>query len=96
MNPLLQAEHAGKTYGPLTALHDVSLVIDEKRPSITAVVGESGSGKTTLARILLGLEVPSTGRVLYRGNDLRTLGGGARDEVPPRDAGDLPGPVRGL
>jgi oligopeptide/dipeptide ABC transporter ATP-binding protein len=78
MSVLLRAEHAGKTYGLLTALRDVSLAIDEERPSITAVVGESGSGKTTLARILLGLEVPTTGRVLYRGEDLRTIGAEAR------------------
>jgi peptide/nickel transport system ATP-binding protein len=78
MSVLLRAEHAVKTYGPLTALSDVSLTLDEARPSITAVVGESGSGKTTLARILLGLEVPTTGRVLYHGADLRTLGGAAR------------------
>jgi peptide/nickel transport system ATP-binding protein len=78
MSALLRAERAGKTYGPLTALRDVSLTIDQARPSITAVVGESGSGKTTLARILLGLEVPTTGRVLYHGADLRTVRGEAR------------------
>jgi oligopeptide/dipeptide ABC transporter ATP-binding protein len=78
MSVLLRAEHAGKTYGPLTALSDVSLTIDEARPSIIAVVGESGSGKTTLARILLGLEVPTTGRVLYHGEDLRSFGAAAR------------------
>ena len=78
MSVLLRAEHAGKTFGPLTALRDVSLTIDSVRPSITAVVGESGSGKTTLARILLGLEVPTTGRVLYHGEDLRALGAAAR------------------
>jgi oligopeptide/dipeptide ABC transporter ATP-binding protein len=75
---LLRAEHAGKTYGKLTALHDVSLAIDQDRPSITAVVGESGSGKTTLARVLLGLVAPTTGRVLYHGHDLRRLGSDAR------------------
>jgi peptide/nickel transport system ATP-binding protein len=78
MTVLLRAEHASKTYGPLTALRDVSLTIDLVRPSITAVVGESGSGKTTLARILLGLEAPTTGRVLYHDTDLRTLSGEAR------------------
>jgi peptide/nickel transport system ATP-binding protein len=36
-------------------------------------VGESGSGKTTLARLLLGLIAPTSGAVLYRGKDLRTL-----------------------
>ena len=35
-----------------------------------ALVGESGSGKSTTGRLLLGLEPPSAGRVLYRGRDL--------------------------
>ncbi len=78
MTVLLRAERAGKTYGNLTALRDVSLSIDQDRPSITAVVGESGSGKTTLARMLLGLVVPTSGRVLYQGHDLRRLGGNQR------------------
>jgi peptide/nickel transport system ATP-binding protein len=38
-----------------------------------AVVGESGSVKTTLARLLLGLISPTSGQVLYNGNDLRSL-----------------------
>jgi peptide/nickel transport system ATP-binding protein len=57
----------------VAALKDFSLTIDADRPSIVAVVGESGSGKTTMARILLGLETPSSGEVLYRGTDLSRL-----------------------
>jgi oligopeptide/dipeptide ABC transporter ATP-binding protein len=78
MTVLLRAEDAGKTYGKLTALRDVSVSIDQDRPSILAVVGESGSGKTTLARILLGLVAPTTGRVLFHGDDLHRLGSQAR------------------
>lgn len=78
MTVLLRAESVSKTYGPLTALRDVSLAIDQARPSIVAVVGESGSGKTTLARMLLGLVPPTTGRVLYHGDDLRRLDAKAR------------------
>ena len=45
--------------------------IDGEPPTIIAIVGESGSGKTTMARLLLGLETPTTGEVLYKGKDLR-------------------------
>lgn len=37
------------------------------------LVGASGSGKTTLGRILAGLHIPSTGRVLFRGRDILSL-----------------------
>jgi len=37
------------------------------------VIGESGSGKTTLGKILLDIERPTQGRVLYRGKNLREL-----------------------
>jgi len=76
--PLLELRNVSKVYGgglfsksSNTALQDFSLVIDHQPPTITAVVGESGSGKTTMSRLLLGLEEPTTGAVLYGGKDLR-------------------------
>lgn len=40
---------------------------------VTAVVGPSGAGKTTLLRLCNRLEVPSRGRVLFRGDDVAQL-----------------------
>src|ERR671936_3083882 len=80
MTALIEARHVTKVFGGglfqkdrTVALEDFSLAISSEPPSITAIVGESGSGKTTLARLLLGLIAPTSGQVLYRGTDLRTL-----------------------
>jgi peptide/nickel transport system ATP-binding protein len=82
MPALLEIRHATKVFGGgrlfrrkagTVALDDFSLTVHTDPPTITAIVGESGSGKTTLARLLLGLVSPTTGAVLYRGTDIRTL-----------------------
>jgi peptide/nickel transport system ATP-binding protein len=56
--------------GPSTvaALKNVSFSISENE--FVALVGESGSGKSTVAKLLVGLEQPSSGRILFNGDDL--------------------------
>src|SRR3954449_3055445 len=49
----------------LVAVDDVSFAVP--RSGSLAVVGESGSGKTTLARMIVGLETPTSGQVLLEG-----------------------------
>ena len=81
MTPLLEARNVSKVFGGggirrtpgNVALRDFSFRVDAEPPSITAIVGESGSGKTTLARLLLGLAAPTSGEVLYRGQNLQGL-----------------------
>lgn len=56
---------------PVRALDGVSLSI---RPGeALAVVGESGSGKTTLGRVSLRLIRPTSGRILFAGQDVSSL-----------------------
>jgi peptide/nickel transport system ATP-binding protein len=49
------------------AVDEVSFGIAADKPEIFTIIGESGSGKTTLARMILGLERPSEGNILFRG-----------------------------
>jgi len=66
-------EHVSFRYTPLApmVIKDVSLEIPPGQ--FIAVVGLSGSGKSTLASLLVGLFLPTSGRVLYDGVDLARL-----------------------
>jgi zinc transport system ATP-binding protein len=66
---VVEVDHVSFAYGAAEVLHDVSLAIH--RGDYLGIVGANGSGKTTLLKIMVGLLVPSTGRVRLFGVDLR-------------------------
>src|SRR4030042_6496545 len=72
MSDLLQANNLQKLFGVLQAVREASLRIAPGE--IVAVMGRSGSGKTTLLHMLAGLERPTAGKILYRGEDVGMLG----------------------
>jgi branched-chain amino acid transport system ATP-binding protein len=62
----LRDVHAG--YGPFRSLFGVSFAI---RPgSVMALLGSNGSGKTTVVRVVSGLLKPTSGAVLFEGQDV--------------------------
>jgi len=63
-----EGKGARRSSAPARAVDGVDLEIHPGE--IVALVGESGCGKTTLARTLLGLELPASGQVRFRGDPL--------------------------
>ena len=57
-----------KTFGPVTALKNINLGINDGE--FISLLGPSGCGKTTLLRIIAGFEVPDTGEVLLDGRNI--------------------------
>jgi len=55
-----------------------SVSLDLKQGEILGLVGESGCGKSTLARLILGLEPPSSGTIQFEGRDISSFG---KDEM---------------
>jgi peptide/nickel transport system ATP-binding protein len=55
------------------AVDAATFALNREQPEIFTVAGESGSGKTTLARMILGMEQPTTGQLRYKGRAIAKL-----------------------
>ena len=72
MTALLETKSVSKCYGALRALEEISIAI---RPDeVVSVVGPNGAGKTTLVNLLTGLLTPTTGEVLFMGENIAGIG----------------------
>jgi len=65
--PLLAVEKVSVVFGAVQALTDVNL--DIRRGEIVAIIGPNGAGKTTLLNVISGFYQPTSGRILYEGQD---------------------------
>nr|WP_176725078.1 dipeptide ABC transporter ATP-binding protein [Streptomyces sp. SID4948] len=77
--PLTRGIVFRKQIGAVKAVDGVSF--DLFPGETLGIVGESGCGKSTVARLLMNLEVPTGGQVLYKGEDITKLHGRALKAV---------------
>ena len=75
--PVLEVASLRKEFGQFVAVDDVSFGL--RRARSLGIVGESGSGKTTIARMITGLERPTSGTISACGRDRSRPARSARD-----------------
>ena len=73
----IRIENLHKRFGEFVAVADSSLVIDDGE--FFCLLGPSGCGKTTTLRMIAGLELPTSGRILLDGEDVTFNRASARD-----------------
>ena len=71
MTALIETRGLGRTFGALNAVTDLNLEVPAGE--LRAVIGPNGAGKTTLFHLISGLLPATSGRVLFRGEDVTRL-----------------------
>ena len=75
--PILEIRHLSKSFGTHEVLKDIDFTV---RPGdVTSIIGASGSGKSTLLRCVNLLETPSSGEILFHGQNIMAKGVKAAD-----------------
>ena len=75
--PILEIRHLSKSFGTHEVLKDIDFTV---RPGdVTSIIGASGSGKSTLLRCVNLLETPSSGEILFHGQNIVAKGMKASD-----------------
>ena len=69
---VLELRHLQKQFGDHAVLRDISLTVEKGQT--VSVIGASGSGKSTMLRCINLLETPTSGEVLFRGQDIQQKG----------------------
>ncbi len=73
----IRLENLHKAFGDFVAVRDANLTIAEGQ--FFVLLGPSGCGKTTTLRMIAGLEIPTSGRILLAGEDVTNRRAAARD-----------------
>ena len=65
---ILEIRHLSKSFGSHEVLRDIDFTVE--KGDVTSIIGASGSGKSTLLRCINLLETPTSGEILYHGQNV--------------------------
>ena len=69
---ILKINHLSKAFGKHEVLRDIDFTV--QKGDVTSIIGASGSGKSTLLRCINLLEIPTSGEILYHGENVAARG----------------------
>ena len=69
--PILQLRDVSKRYAGLDAVSGLNF--SAVSGTIMALIGPNGAGKSTTFNLISGLEQPTSGSIMFRGNDITAL-----------------------
>lgn len=72
MDNIIELVHLQKNFGDHEVLKDIHF--DIKKGEAVSIIGSSGSGKSTMLRCINLLETPTSGQILFHGEDIQTKG----------------------
>ena len=70
--PILEVRHLSKSFGANVVLRDIDFTVSPG--DVTTVIGPSGSGKSTLLRCVNLLETPTSGEIVFHGQNVAARG----------------------
>ncbi|MBQ4466824.1 MAG: ABC transporter ATP-binding protein [Firmicutes bacterium] len=65
---MLEIKDLYVSYGMMEVLHGVSVNVEDKE--LVSIIGPNGAGKTTLIKTVMGLVKPTSGQIIYNGEDI--------------------------
>jgi branched-chain amino acid transport system ATP-binding protein len=71
MSTVIELKNVNTFYGPVQALRDVSITVEEGE--IVTLIGANGAGKSTLMMTIFGQPQARSGAIIYRGEDITNL-----------------------
>ncbi|MCX6189933.1 MAG: ATP-binding cassette domain-containing protein [Bacteroidetes bacterium] len=76
---MIEIKNISKSFGDKQVLNDISMTFLPGKCNM--VIGTSGSGKSVLMKLMVGLEMPDTGQILFDGQDFTNMDYGTKIDV---------------